>query len=156
VTSADRFVVLPAYDPTYFAGVGTLTVDGAPTTVDLPDNRYTVLTFDGTRGQRLSIGLTGAADPGNVYLELADPYGAAFARDEHDSGRWGDGLYGAYDLPALPITGTYSLVVFPVADNLGTATITLSNKTVAPLAIGGAGTAVTLDRAGQVAELTMS
>jgi RHS repeat-associated protein len=155
--SGSDFVALPSTEnAANLVNMGVLTADGAPTPVPLTQSdKYTMLRFAGTKGQRLSLGLTGVSDPSKVYLELFDPFGATFARGEYDYGRWDDGLYGAYDLPTLPSTGTYELIIYPHADNLGTASATLSTKVTKALAVDGAGTPVALTRPGQEAELSL-
>lgn len=157
VTSATDFVVVPGgSSPDTIATTDVLTVDGAPTSVMLSDgNKSALLRFSGRKGQRLSFGLTGMPRPSTVYAAAFTPFGAPFARDEFDRGRWVDTESGGYELPPLPTSGTYLIKVTPVIENVGTIVATLSNRITGTIALDGTGTTVALGRAGQHAELSI-
>src|SRR5262249_10368923 len=87
---------------------------------------------------------------------LFTPYGAAFARDQFDAPWLGANLRGGLALPVLPASGTYQIVIDPVGTGTGSVTATLSTRVTGALSLTGAGTTVTLGRAGQQAELTFA
>ncbi|GAA1722452.1 hypothetical protein GCM10009765_82990 [Fodinicola feengrottensis] len=151
------FLVVPsALDPADKAVDATVAVDGPSTTVSLPSkDKYALVRFDGSRGQRLSLGASGGTVAYSAWVELFDPYGAGFGRDEYDLGRWIDQLNGAYDLPPLPVSGTYQIMVTPDVDNVGPVTLTLSSKTTGSLVVDGAGSVARFDRPGQETELSL-
>jgi RHS repeat-associated protein len=156
-TSGDPFTVVPDTEfGTNVESEAAITVDGPPTSVSVAKKgKFALVRFDGVRGQRLSLGATEANLSYNAFLDLFDPTSTPFARGEFSAGPWVDDLGGAYDLPPLPMTGTYEIAVVSAADTIGPVTLTLSGKVAGALAVGGAGTPVAFTRPGQETELSL-
>ncbi|BFU45529.1 IPT/TIG domain-containing protein [Krasilnikovia sp. MM14-A1004] len=133
-----------------------LTADAAATSVSFATaGKVAVLRFTGTRGQKLSLGLTGST-VGDLLIYGYTPYGLSFARDEYDAAWQMSTFDGGWAMPPLPVSGTYQVVLKPTsASATGTVTATLSSKIQASLALNGATTAVSFTRPGQQAELTV-
>jgi YD repeat-containing protein len=128
---------------------GTIAVDGAPVTATLTRAGQRLrLTFGGTAGQRLSLGLTGSTLT-TATATISNPDGTTLA----------SGIFAtsntALDTPTpLAATGTYALLIDPSQGFAGTVTLTLSSEVTGALTIGGAATPVTIARAGQRARMT--
>ena len=157
VTGTYELVLSPAAGSTGGATVtlsleldgGILTTTGAGTdvTVGRPGQNMR-LRFDGTAGQRLSLGFTGSWFTGSSAVTVLQGDGTALVPIEFLSGE--DSL----DLPDLPTTGTYELLVSPISARTGTATVTLSSEVDGgDVATTEPGTAVAIDRPGQNARL---
>jgi RHS repeat-associated protein len=132
---ADAGVVTPAGD----SGLVTVTRPGQ-------DAR---LRFEGTAGQRVSIGWTGASFGGSWFATVLTPAGATLAGPTLLTGAAAD-----LDPPPLPAGGTYEVVVDPQSARTGSVTATLSAEADAgTVTVGGAGAVATLGRAGQNARL---
>jgi Ig domain of plant-specific actin-binding protein len=133
---------------------GTITLGGAPVSVttSVPGQNPT-LTFSGTAGQRVSVSTSGSTlgawklyllKPDMTALSIASAlsYGASFL-----------------DTSALPLTGTYSLVVDPTGATTGSVTLTLYDVppnfagTITP---GGPSVSVIASVPGQNPTLTFS
>jgi len=130
-----------------------ITVNGPALALDFRAGQNTWLLFDGTAGQRVSVGVSGitigtgfCCDVGSVALYKPDgtvllaPY--AFST-------------GGAGTPSqvLPVTGTYAVLIDPYIGRSGAATVTLSEDLAPPITINGA--SVGLDfKAGQNARLT--
>jgi hypothetical protein len=84
------------------------------------------------------------------------PNGGVFARGELDSFPLFSNLLGGLELPPLPSSGTYEFVLDPSGTGTGSVTATLSSRVTGALSLTGAGTAVTLGKAGQQAELSFA
>ncbi|MFI5533239.1 RHS repeat-associated core domain-containing protein [Kitasatospora sp. NPDC051853] len=120
---------------------GSVAVGGdKPLTITRPSQNNRV-TFQGTAGQKLSIGQPAAANgyTGTLTLAVNGPDGKELASRS-----------GGLDLPALPATGTYEIVASPNAPGLGTYTLQLSQTVDAgTLAVDGAAATVTVGRTAQ-------
>ncbi|MFC0526115.1 RHS repeat-associated core domain-containing protein [Phytohabitans kaempferiae] len=84
-TSGSDFVVVPTpYASTAIANTGVLPIDTGSASISVPTAGQVALwRFHGTKGQRLSLGLTGSTFPSNDFrVAIFSPYGAPFARDE--------------------------------------------------------------------------
>jgi RHS repeat-associated protein len=158
VTSGSDFVVVPtSYAATAIANTGVLPVGTGSAPISVPvANQVAVWRFSGTKGQRLSLGLTGETFTTDFVVALFSPYGAPFARDEFNEPWLYSNLFGGLALPPLPTTGTYQIVIDPLGAGTGAVTATLSNRVTGALSLTGAGTQVALGRAGQQAELTVA
>jgi hypothetical protein len=155
--SADFVAVAKPFTAATVGTTGVLGVDGAASTVAFGTaGKAALLRFSGTKGQRLSLGLTGST-AGDLYVYGYTPFGAAFARSELE-GPWSvTALAGGLALPPLPASGTYQIALKPVtATATGSVTATLSTRVNGTLSLTGAGTAVSLSRAGQQADLTFA
>ncbi|WP_285473472.1 RHS repeat-associated core domain-containing protein [Actinoplanes sp. NBRC 101535] len=134
-----------------------MTIDGTATGVNFSTaDKAALLRFTGTKGQRLSLGITGST-AGDIFVYGYTPFGAAFARQELE-GPWSvTALAGGLALPPLPASGTYQFALKPVTTTAtGAATATLSTRGGTALSLTGAGSSVALNRAGQQADLTFS
>ncbi|WP_203912639.1 RHS repeat-associated core domain-containing protein [Rhizocola hellebori] len=128
---------------------GTLTTTGASSviTVARPGQNMR-LRFDGTAGQRLSLGFTGTWFTGSSAINVFQADGTALVPVEFLSGE------NSLNLPILPVTAAYEVVISPVAARTGTATVTLSADLDAGVpTTTGAGVGVTITRPGQNARL---
>ena len=155
-TSDSDFVAVPR---TYAAGdvatTSMLAIDGTASTVTIgTSGKVALLRFAGTKGQRLSLGLTGSTFTTDVEILGFGPYGATFARDQFEGPFLLSALYGGFALPVLPTSGIYQIVLDPLTTGTGAVTATLSSRVTGALSLTGAGTQVNLTRAGQQTELT--
>jgi YD repeat-containing protein len=138
--SADVFVTADVAVP--------VSVSGAPVTVTLGTPRQTArLAFEGSTGQRVSLGMIGVTIPGSdVSLVRVDGTTVAPA---HFVGLSGNTI----DVPPLPAAGRYVILVDPRDNNTGSLTVYLSADLEGTMAIGGSST-VAISRPGQNARLT--
>lgn len=148
-------LVGPSLQPALAAEVlASITIDGDPVTVTIPNAGDTArVTFEGTVGQNLGLGLTqftiGSSNCCGAQVWVKKPDGSTLVW-------YFVGTNGKdFDL-ALPVSGTYSVVIDPEASNTGSATLTLSQDVVSTVAIGGSATSVTISRAGQNARVTFA
>jgi hypothetical protein len=140
-------------DPT-----GTIVPGGPSVGVDLgAPGQNARLTFDGTAGQRVSVGAAnvtiGSSTCCSARLLLVKPDGKTLSSTTF-------GSTGAFlDATALPTSGTYTLVVDPQGPAFGSATVTLGDVppdvtgTIVP---GGSPATVTTTVAGQNARVTFA
>ncbi|MDX3193475.1 S8 family serine peptidase [Streptomyces sp. MN03-5084-2B] len=125
---------------------GTLAVGGAAKPISVGRiGQHVRLKFDGTAGQRLSLGVTNATTGfDQQFFRVYKPDGTALNYGYNTTGA--DSA--AFD--ALPVTGTYELVAVPANGATGTVTLTLSGPADAgTITIGGAVATVSVTRAGQ-------
>jgi RHS repeat-associated protein len=137
--------------PTRAADVNTsITVGGASVPVTLGAGEKAFVTFSGTTGEHLGLGLTGVSIPCcSTTLKLMDPSGAqVFSTGVGSSDT-------AVNFPKLLSTGTYTIVLDP-GGSAGSVTFTLSDDLVASITIGGSSPTVTIARAGQNERLTFT
>ncbi|GIJ10586.1 RHS repeat-associated core domain-containing protein [Micromonospora sp. NPDC049891] len=93
---------------------GRLAKDGPAIAATIPAGKAALLLIDGTAGERLNLQTSNNTIPVRSALWMFTPYGGNFAR-----GALGDPLdiwAGAplsQDLPAMPTTGTYAMVIKP-------------------------------------------
>jgi len=156
VSTSTEFVAVPkGYAATDVATTPTIAVDGATTSVSVPTaNKVSVLHFTGTKGQRLSLGLTGSTITTDFAITGFTPFGAPFGRNEYSRPWMRTELAGGIELAPLPYTGVYQFVIDPVGTGTGAVTATLSSRITGAVNPTGTATRVTLGRAGQLAELT--
>lgn len=144
--------------------VGTLTVDGAATAVSLQANQSGVYTFTGSKGQLLSLGVTGLATSpsgGSLNINIYAPQGGINMGVISTSG-----ANGSLTLPPLPQTGIYKVYLSTgslsvpgtkaatfnlllSSDATGTLTVNGSAQTFAPTRVGQAATYTVTGTAGQ-------
>ncbi|GAB1646586.1 RHS repeat-associated core domain-containing protein [Krasilnikovia sp. MM14-A1259] len=154
--SAGDFIVVPrGYTADKIGPTPVLTADGASSTVNISSaGTVALLRFAGTKGQRLSLGLTGSTISTNFTVGAFSPYGAPYARGYYGYDKPIDyqHLYGAgLELPPLPSTGVYQVVIDPLGAT-GSVVATLSTRPTGTLDPSGPGTTLTLGRLGQLAE----
>jgi hypothetical protein len=127
---------------------GTIEVGGAPVAVSVTrPGQNARLSFSGTAGQRLNLGLTSVTVPG--WVRAYKPDGSELAST------W-VGSSSALDTPALPTTGTYTVLIDASGILTGGMTLTLSEELSLSITPGGSGVAVSITRAGQRARLPFS
>jgi hypothetical protein len=129
---------------------GTISIDGstvAPTlTVPGQRARYT---FGGTAGQLLNLGVSGVSIT-NSNVSILKPDGTTLALATIGTGG------GSVDPAALPVTGTYTVVVDPWNVYTGSMTLTLSSALAGSITLDGASVSVSLTRVGQTGRYTFS
>ena len=116
-TSAGDFFIPPSpYTATSIAATGRLVVDGGITQAVIPANKIALIVFDAIAGQNLGFGLSGVSDDrgtitilkpdGSVLIPATNyPTGSTTGLTVNQSE---PGL--TIDLPAVPVTGTYTVV----------------------------------------------
>jgi RHS repeat-associated protein len=128
-------------------GALTTTSPGTGVTVDRPGQNLRSR-FDGTAGQRLSLGFTGTWFTGTSSVSVLKADGTALVPVQFLSGE------NSLTLPVLPETGTYEVLISPVTARTGAATVTLSAELDGgSLTSTDPGTEVTIGRPGQNARL---
>lgn len=138
---------------------GSITAGGSSvvTTVSTPGQNGT-LTFSGTVGQRISLrgtnGMTGQIGLAcDVNVTVFKPDATALAPATCMEGS------GFLDAVALPATGTYTILVDPVAHAVGSLTLQLHDvpaDTTGSVTVGGSAVAVPLGTPGQNGTLTFT
>ena len=130
---------------------GTLTVGGAalPVSITRAGQRARI-TFTGTAGQRLDLGLTGSTFSGAA--SVLKPDGTLLGSTQ----TFASGDNALDTLPALPVSGTYAILVDPNNANTGNITLTLSEEVAATITVDGTALPLTISRAGQQARVTFS
>lgn len=127
-----------------------ISIGGADVTLSIvrPAQRAP-LTFSGRVGQRLSLGFTAAGFASSVTV--LNPDGSTLLAPV-SVGYPTAGL----DLPVLPATGMYTILVDPNQAATGSTTITLSEEMSGAIAVGGAAVPLSITRPAQRARLTFS
>lgn len=152
-TSAQELYVAPpgvvATDVQY---TGRITVDGATVVASITTaNKTGLMVFNGTAGQRVSVGLSAVTVPqftGSVYR----PDGVVMTVPAPLFGTGG----GSLDLGILPLTGTYTIFLDPVSTYTGNITVTVSTELTGTITPGGAAVPITISRVGQNARYTFT
>ncbi len=152
-TSAQELYVAPpgvvATDVQY---TGRITVDGATVVASITTaNKTGLMVFNGTAGQRVSVGLSAVTVPqftGSVYR----PDGVVMTVPAPLFGTGG----GSLDLGLLPLTGTYTIFFDPVSTYTGNITVTVSTELMGTITPGGAAVPITISRVGQNARYTFT
>jgi YD repeat-containing protein len=150
-TSSTEFYVAPpgvvATDVQY---TGQVAVDGSTVAASITTaNKTGLMVFDGTAGQRVSVGfsaVTVTQFTANVYR----PDGVAMTIPVPTFNISG----GSVDLGVLPLTGTYTIFLDPVSTYTGTITVTVSTELTGTITPGGAAVPITISRVGQNARYT--
>ena len=99
---------------------GSLTVGGAPLTLQMGAGQNARITFAGTAGGRLSVAVSGSSLP-QTRLDIRAPDGSTFTTFYVASGG------GFLDTRTLPAAGTYTLVIDPSGGSATTMTVTAYN-----------------------------
>lgn len=152
-TSAQEFYVAPpgivATDVQY---TGRITVDGPTVVASITTaNKTGLMVFDGTAGQRVSVGFSGVTVTqfaANVYR----PDGVSMLLTAPNMNTSG----GSIDLGVLPVTGTYTIFLDPLSTYTGTITVTVSTELTGTITPGGAAVPITISRVGQNARYTFT
>jgi YD repeat-containing protein len=151
-TSTQEFYVSPpgvtASDIQY---TGRITVNGSTVAASITTaNKNGLLVFDGTAGQRLSIGLSSPTIT-QFAVSVYRPDGVALTTPVTYSTSGG-----SLDMPVLPMTGTYTIFLDPVSTYTGNVTVTLSTEMTGTITPGGAAVPISISRVGQNARYTFS
>ena len=137
---------------------GALTIDGPSVPVTLRPGQRAQLTFEGTAGQHVSLGVTevsfGTGD--DVDISILKPDETALVSTTMDTSG------GDLDTDPLADTGTYTIVVDPEPTEIfssggattASLTLILSEPVSRAITIGGSSVPITLNRPGQNARLT--
>jgi thermitase len=134
----------------------TITAGGPSVTVSTVAARQNArVTFSGTAGQRVSVGMTGVAMGSSTCcgatVSILKPNGTTFVYPTFVGTNGGD-----IDTAPLPSSGTYTIFVDPQDTITGSITLTLSLDVTGTLTVGGAPVTLALDRAGQNGRVSFS
>ena len=149
-SAGDFFVPPPPYTAASVSTTGRLAIGGGSLTITLPTSgKIGMAVFDGTAGQPVSLGI----GPGIVQSQVSinRPDGSPLA----STGT----VYQGADLhvAALPLSGTYTILVVPASSYTGSIALTLSQDLQAgSIVVGGGSVPVSITRAGQRARLSFS
>ena len=130
---------------------GTIALDGAnvSSSLTVPGQRARY-TFTGTAGQWINLGMTSGTIASGT-ISLLKPDGSTFVSTSFGAGG------GSLDpTAAIPLTGTYTVLVDPSAANTGSITLTLSSALTGSISLDGAPVPLSLTRVGQTARYTFS
>jgi|CXWL01.1.fsa_nt_gi YD repeat-containing protein len=152
-TSATEFFVAPsgvvAADIQY---TGRAVVNGATVVASIPTaNKNGLMVFDGVAGQRINIGFS-SVTIGQFNVMGYRPDGIAVTLQPTSISTSGGGI----EWPILPMTGTYTILLDPVGNYTGNATVTVSTELAGSITPGGAAVPVSIARVGQNARYTFS
>jgi YD repeat-containing protein len=132
---------------------GTITVGGAAVPINISSvNQNAQLTFAGAAGDHLSLNLSNVTINQSM-VSIYKPDGTVLTSNTSV------GTSGAtIDVPAVPVSGTYTILVDPQSSNTGNMTLSLSRITdvTGTITIGGSAVPITIATAGQNARLTFS
>ncbi len=128
---------------------------GSPVTIATTvPGQNAALSFNGTAGQLISLSLSGVTIPNYSYIYLLRPDGAqvtsTFVYQNNTA---------FIDTLALPVSGTYTILVDPQGPYTGSMSVQLNNPSSAPagtITAGGAPMTVSVTTAGQTASLTFN
>jgi YD repeat-containing protein len=132
---------------------GNITAGGEPVTINITSSGQNArLTFSGTQGQRVSLGITGVTIPSST-VTIQNPSGGTVATISSGTG-------GAFiDAQTLPATGTYAILVDPSSTNTGSATLQLydvPSDDAGTITAGGSPVTVTASVPGHNQRLTFT
>ncbi|MBH0194583.1 MAG: hypothetical protein HP494_03055, partial [Nitrospira sp.] len=153
---------------------GRITVDGPSVTASIKTPKKNgVIAFDGVAGQRINIGFSGATltqgrasvyrPDGEVMAIVASPvthyYWTAY-KPAADAMATKSASFspkgGSLDLPALPSSGTYMIVLSPGENYTGDVTVTVSTELTGDITPQGAAVPIAFGRFGQNARYTFA
>ena len=130
-----------------------LVIDGTPTTVNLASGTSGRYTFSGTVGQPLGLGVNRLATTpagGTVAISVLNPDGTTLTNCGSYSA-----LGGKCNINALPLTGTYTVLIAPAVGYAAGLTLTLSSDVVGTL-VSGTSLTYNSTRVGQNARYTFA
>ncbi len=141
-TSSNDFLIAPrGFVMRDLVYAGIVAKDGAAVTATIPAGKSALLFVDGTAGERLNIKSSNNTIPVRSALWMYTPYGGNFGR-----GSLGDpidiwaGAPLSQDLPAMPTSGRYAMVIKP-NDGVGGSVSIAASSTLAGISLtkNGAG-----------------
>jgi len=150
VSSSDFFVPPSGFTAADITFTGRLVIGGSTLTATLtPAGTNGLIVFDGTAGQQVSLGIGQGIVQTSVTIY--QPNGATVA------GVGTDFLGGDLHIAALPVTGTYTILVDPAGGYSGNLPLTLSQDLqLGTITANSSAVAVSLTRPGQRARGTFS
>ena len=143
---------------------GALTVGTASTLSTTVPGQIAQYTFSGTAGQQLGLALsnfTTSVAGAQLYAIVNKPDGSNLLFGYFTASQTTPTAY-TYDLPVLPTTGTYTVMVYPYQTTTSTMTTTFSGQVLvsadvaAVLATNGTATNIALAQPGQQARVTFA
>ena len=151
VSSADFFVPPSPFTAASVDFTGRIAMDETKPLSVVASNHIALVVFDGTAGQRIALQATSSTIPSST-ITVMKPDGSNLLNPTSLSGNW------FIEPLALPVTGTYTIVVDPNSTFTGTMNLTLHNVPAdISEAITAGGPAVTINTAvGQNATLTFN
>src|SRR5215470_12374094 len=127
--------------------LGVIQINGASVNVDIArQGQRARLTFNGSTGQRLSIGTVNATR--SATYSVLNPDGSSLVSQPLASG--------ALTVPPLPATGTYTILIEPDHGIPMSMTLALSSDIAGSIVIGGAPVPVAIGESWQRARLTFA
>ncbi len=151
-SSAEFFVAPPGVVSADVQYTGRITVDGPTVMASITTtNKTGLMVFDGTAGQRVSIGLS-AVTVTQFTATAYRPDGVSMLLTVPSFNTGG----GSLDLGVLPLTGTYTIVLDPVSTYTGNITVTVSTELTGTIIPGGAAVPIAINRVGQNARYTFT
>jgi hypothetical protein len=152
---------------------GRVTADGPPVTASIKTPKKNgLIVFEGVAGQRINIGFSGVTvtqgrasvyrPDGELMAIVTSPvthyYWSAY-RPSGDSIATHASLSpkgGSLDLPALPSTGTYAILLDPGESYTGNITVTVSTELTGDITLQGSPVGIAVNRFGQNARYIFS
>ena len=153
ISATDFFVPPSGYTAADVVTTGRTSIDGAPSTINVATaGKIAIFLFDGVQGQNLGLGVsavtfTPSTGSGTIYIKTPTGQDLSPSLSFNSSGI-------RADLPTLPKTGTYAIVVIPSASTVSLS-VTLSQDVTASLPVDGAALSLAL-RSGQKARYTFT
>ena len=150
VSSADFFIPPSSHSPSQVGVTGRMSI-GDILNITIGPNLVGIMVFDGTAGQRVSVGMTNVTIAQGVCCPSSVASVAIYQPDNTLLlGPFGFGQ-GGHGTPSkvLPVTGTYVILVDPFNSWSGGVTLTLSEDLSPPIAIDGTSVALGFNRPGQ-------
>lgn len=136
---------------------GAIAVDGPPVPMALSSGQNGRLTFSGTAGQRLGLGISAMSSTpsgGALSVKIQGPNGTDVVNCPTYSAA---SAVASCNVPALPATGTYTVLVDPNQSNAFSLTLTLSTDIAGILTVdGAAATSFVTARLGQNGRYTFA
>jgi YD repeat-containing protein len=144
------FIVIPSgYSAGSIGSTGRLPTDGSSTSLTLPKaSQVSVQLFNGNEGDLLTLGVSGMS-LASATIKVFNPDGSSLTTGTVTAS--GQGV----QLPALPRSGTYTIVVDP-GSNTGNIALSVVKPSQGTLTLNGTPTQVTLSPPGQRAFLSFS
>jgi YD repeat-containing protein len=150
VSGGDFFIPPAPYTAGDIEVTGRIAVGDSRAVALGSPGKIAVIVFDGAVGQRLSVGMS-AVTIAATDVTVFRPDGSRFAALAN-LGPAG----GVIDVPPLPVSGTYTILVDPQSTNTGSLTLALSQEITGTVAIDGPPATVSLANAGQNARVAFS
>jgi YD repeat-containing protein len=151
VSTADFFIPPAPYAAPDVQYTGRMSVDGASHTATISTaGKIGLVVFDGTAGQKVSLGVNAVTPGSGNDLYVFNPDGSTLTWTSNTTTNTNFHM-------TLPATGTYTLMLDIDGTNTGSASLTLSSEVNAgTIVIDGASATITTTRVGQRGYLTFS